>query len=148
MQNLYNNTKSTVIVGRSNTEWFKQTVGIRQGCVLSPDLFNIYLENVMCEDLEGMEYIGASINGNRVNNLHFVHDIDLIARQLGDLQHQLNKVEEFSIHNGLEISETKTEWLVMRHEDSINTSGEQLTLKGKPLKKVDQLDQFRYLIVQ
>ena len=36
----------------------------------------------------------------------------------------------------------KTEWLVMRHENSIITSGEQLTLKGKPLMKVDQ---FRYL---
>ena len=51
-------------------------------------------------------------------------------------------VEEVSTHYSLEISETKTEWLVMKHEDSINNSGEQLTLKGKPLKKVDQ---FRYL---
>ena len=47
MQNLYNNTKSAVIVGRSNTEWFKQTVGVRQECVLSLDMFNIYLEYVM-----------------------------------------------------------------------------------------------------
>ena len=54
MQYLYNNTKSTVIVGRSNTEWFKQRVNVRQGCVLSPDLFNIYLEHVMYEPLKGM----------------------------------------------------------------------------------------------
>ena len=45
-------------------------------------------------------------------------------------------------HYSLEINETTTEWLVMRHEDSINNSGKQLTLKGKPLKKVDQ---FHYL---
>ena len=69
--------------------------------------------------------------------MRFADDIDLIARQLGDLQHPLNKVEEVSTHYGLEISETNTEWTVMRHEDSINTSGEQLTLKGKTLKKVD-----------
>ena len=80
-----------------------------------------------------MEYIGASINGSIVKNLHFADHIDLIARQLGDLQHLLNKVEEVDISTcyGVEISETKTEWLVMRHEDSINTSGEQPTLKGK-----------------
>ena len=96
----------------------------------------------MSEGLEGMEYIGASINGNIVNNLLFADDIYLIAWPLGDLQHLLNKVAEVSTCYSLEISETRTEWLVMRHEDSINNSGEQLTLKGKPLKKVDQ---FRYL---
>ena len=85
------------------------------------------LEHVMHEALEGVEYIGASINGNMVNNLHFADNIDLIARQLGDLQHLLNKAEEVSTCCGLEISETKTEWLIMRHEDSINTSRKQLT---------------------
>ena len=79
MQNLCNNIKSAVIVGRSNIEWFKQTFGDKQGCVLSPDLFNIYLEHVMCEALEGMEYIGASINGNIVNNLCFADNIDLTS---------------------------------------------------------------------
>ena len=49
MQNLYNNVKSAVIVGRSNTKWFKLTVGIRQGYVQSVDLFNIYLELVIHE---------------------------------------------------------------------------------------------------
>ena len=94
------------------------TVSVRQRCVLSPDLFYIYLEHVMHETLEGMGYIGASINGRRVNYLHFADNIDLIARQLGDLQYLLHKVEEVSTCNGLEISETKTECLVMRHEDS------------------------------
>ena len=54
-----------------------------------------------------MEYIGASINCNIANNLHFADDIDLIARQLGDLQHLLNKVEQVSTGYGLKISETK-----------------------------------------
>ena len=96
----------------------------------------------MLEAFEGMEYIGTSINGSIVNNLCFTDDINLMARHLDHLQH-LPKVEEVSTcWLVLEISETKTEWLVMRHEDWINTSGEQLTLQGKPLKKVDK---FRYL---
>ena len=60
----------------------------------------------MREALEGMEYIGASINGNIVNNLHFADNIDMIARQLCDLQHLLNKVEDVCTCYGLEISET------------------------------------------
>ena len=77
----------------------------------------------MHEVLEGMDYIGASIIGSIVSNLHFTDDIDLITRQLGDLLQLLNKVEEVSTCYGLAISETKTEWLVMRRENSINTSG-------------------------
>ena len=55
--------------------------------------------------------------------MHIIH-VDLLARQLGDLQHLLNKVEKVSTRCSLKIIETKTEWLVMRHEDSIHISGE------------------------
>ena len=48
--------------------------------------------------------------------------------------------------DGLEISETKTEWLVTRHEDSVNNAEEHLTLKGKQLKKVDQFCYLRTAI--
>ena len=54
-----------------------------------------------------MEYIGASINGSIVNNLRFADDIDWIARQLGDLQQLLSKVEEVSTCYSVDISETK-----------------------------------------
>ena len=47
-----------------------------------------------------------------------------------------------STHYGIEISAMKTEWIVMRHENSINNSAEKLTLKWKPLNKENQ---FRYL---
>ena len=92
----------------------------------------------MCEVSEGMEYIAASINGNIVNNVRFAENIYLIARQLGDLQQLLIQVEEVSTRYTLEISETKIEWLVMKHGDSIDNSQEQQTLNGKPLKKVCQ----------
>ena len=80
----------------------------------------------MHETLEGMEYIGESINGNIFNNLRLADNTDLIARQLSDLQQLLNKVKEV-----LRLVK-QTEWLIMGQEDSINKR-EQLTLKGKPL---------------
>ena len=60
-------------------------------CIISRSV-QIYLERVMRETLEGMEYIGAGINCNIVNNLRFADDKDLIARQLGDLQHLLSEI--------------------------------------------------------
>ena len=51
-----------------------------------------------------------------IQSTTYADDTDLIARQLGNLQHLLNKVKEVSTCYGLEISDTKAEWLVMRHE--------------------------------
>ena len=72
--------------------------GLSQQLVLYKDvyylqIFQPLLEHIMCEALE---YIGTSINGGIVNNLRFADDIDLIARQLGDILQLLNKVEEVS----------------------------------------------------
>ena len=63
---MYKRIESAVIVGQDITEWFKQTVGVRQGCLLSPDLFNFYLEHIMRAALDGLENeIGASIAGRK-----------------------------------------------------------------------------------
>ena len=47
LENLYKRAESAVIVGQDITDWFKQTVGVRQGCIVSPDLFNLYLEHIL-----------------------------------------------------------------------------------------------------
>jgi len=142
IENLYKNTESAVIVERERTEWFKQTVGVRQGCILSPKLFNLFLEYIMREATIDVEDTGANINGRRVNNLRFADDIDLVAELLEEAQRLLNKVDEKSSQFGLEISETKTEWLLMSRRTDAETAHEQITLRGKPLNRVDK---FKYL---
>lgn len=46
---LYEETECAVMVGGAITEWFRVDVGVRQECILSPALFNIFLEMVMKE---------------------------------------------------------------------------------------------------
>ena len=52
IENLYGKAQSAVLFNGSTEEWFRTTVGIRQGCQFSPTLFNIFLERIMCEALD------------------------------------------------------------------------------------------------
>ena len=46
---MYEKTECAVLINNNLTEWFKVIIGVRQGCLLSPTLFNIFLEFIMAE---------------------------------------------------------------------------------------------------
>ena len=52
IKNLYDKATSAVTFNSSIEDWFQTTVGVRQGCLLSPTLFNIFLERIMTDALE------------------------------------------------------------------------------------------------
>ena len=55
IKNLYDKATSVVLFNSSIADWFRTTVGVRQGCLLSPNVFNIFLERIMTDALEGYE---------------------------------------------------------------------------------------------
>ena len=55
-------------------EWFRTTVGVRQGCILSPTLFNVFLERIMTDALE--DHQGTVSIGGIITNLRFAADDD------------------------------------------------------------------------
>ena len=65
--------------------------GARQGCVLSPDLFSLYSENIM-EEIKDIE--GIKIRGENINNLRYADDTVLIAATKENLQKLVNKLHE------------------------------------------------------
>ena len=82
-------------------------MGVMQGCVLSPVLFNILLEVVIALALGGNE-VGATISGNLISNLRFADDICLVATSNDDLQQFVDAVHTTSMMFGLTVSSSKT----------------------------------------
>lgn len=75
IKKLYEKATSAVFVLGSMGEWFHTSVGVRQGCLLSPTLFSIFLERIMADSLE--HHFGTvSIGGRTITNLRFADDID------------------------------------------------------------------------
>ena len=83
-QNLYNKATSAVLFNSSIGDWFRTTVGVRQGCLLSPTLFNIFLEKIMTDASEDHEAT-VSIGGRAITNLSFFDDIDGLAGEEEEL---------------------------------------------------------------
>ena len=84
IKNLYNKATSAVLFNSSIGDWFRTTVGVRQGCLLSPTFFNIFLERIMIDALEDHEGT-VSIRGRTITNLRFADDIDGLAGEEEEL---------------------------------------------------------------
>ena len=93
IEQLYDKTTCAVQMNGSIGEWFRTTVGERQGCLLSPTLFNIFLERIMSEALE--EHDGKlSIGGRNITNLRFANDKDALAEEEQELEALVEKLHK------------------------------------------------------
>ena len=84
--NLYASQEATVRTGHGTTEWFQMGKGVRQGCILSPCLFNLYAEYIMRN--AGLEepQAGIKIAGRNINNLRYADDTTLMAESEEELK--------------------------------------------------------------
>ena len=84
-------------------EWFRTTVGVRQGCFLSPTLFNIFLERIMSDALEEHDR-KVSIGGRNITNLRFADDIDALADEEQELEALVESLHKTFSRYKMEIS--------------------------------------------
>ena len=126
IQKLYEKQLAKVRVAGTHSEWFRIKKGVRQGCVLSPYLFNIVAEMAMRETLEGLQG-GIIIGGRRISNLRYADDIVLLAESVIDLQRLINRLDKVSRKFGLLINIDKTKVMGLNGADChIRIQGEQL----------------------
>ena len=95
MRNLYAGQETTVRTGHG-TDWFQIGKGVRQGCISSPCLFNLYAEYIMRN--AGLEEAQAEIKIARrnINNLRYVDDTTLMAQSEEELKSLLMKVKKLT----------------------------------------------------
>ena len=108
VQSLYMECEAKVKVGEKYSEWFKMDQGVRQGCTLSPWLFNVFLDIIVKEAREGfME--GVRLENENVDVLLFADDMVLIADNEESLQMNLKKLDEALIRWEMKMNWEKTE---------------------------------------
>ena len=108
LRNLYAGQEATVRNGHGTTDWFQIGKAVRQGCILSPCLFNLYAEYIMRN--AGLEEAkaGMKIAGRNINNLRYADDTTLRAESEEELKSLLMKVKEESEKVGLKLNIQKT----------------------------------------
>ena len=128
---LYNKATSAVYHCNNIGEWFRTTIRARKGCLLSPTLFNIFLERIMADALEDHERT-VSIGGRTITNLRFANDIDGLAGQEQEVVKLVNHIEEASTAHGMQISAMTTQ-LMTNNTIGISTD---ITIDNKKLETV------------
>ena len=75
LRNLYAGQEATVRTGHGTTDWFQIGNGVRQGCILSPCLFNLHAEYIMRNAGLDEAQAGTKIARRNINNLRYADDI-------------------------------------------------------------------------
>ena len=131
IKNLCEKAFSAAHFNNSIGDWF------RQGCLLPPTLFNIFLERIMTDALEQHEGT-VSIGGRKITNLRFADSIDNLAGEKEELAKLAERLDKASTAYGKEISAEKTK-LMTNTTSGINT---EIKVNGQKLETVTS---FKYL---
>ena len=94
LRNLYVGQAATVRTGHGTTDWFQEGKGVRQGCILSPCLFNLYAEYIMRSSGLEEAQAGIKIAGRKINNLRYADDTTVMAESEEELKSLLMNVKE------------------------------------------------------
>ena len=101
LRTLYAGQEATVRTGHGTTDWFQIGKGIRQGCILSPSLFNLHAEYILRNARLAEAQAGIKIAGRNINNLRYTDDPTLMAESEEGLKSFLVKMKEESEKVGL-----------------------------------------------
>ena len=124
LRNLYAGQRATVRTRHGTTDWFQIGKGVRQGCVLSPCLFNLYAEYIMRNTGLDETQAGIKIVRRNINNLH--EDDSIIMAESEELKSLFMKVKEESEKAGLKLSIQKTKIMASSPITSWQIDGEKI----------------------
>ena len=86
LRNLHSGQEATVRTGHRTTDWIQIGKGVHQSCILSPCLFNLYVENIMQNARLDEAQAGIKIAGRNINSLRYADDTTLMAESEEELK--------------------------------------------------------------
>ena len=104
LRNLYSGQEAAVRTRHGTTDWFQIGKGVRQDCILSSCLFNLYVEYIMRNARLDESQAGIKIAGRNTNNLRYADDATLMAESEEELKSLLMKVKGESEKAGLKLN--------------------------------------------
>ena len=131
IENLYDKAQNDFLFNGSTGEWFRSTVGVRQGCLLSPTLFIIFLERIMCEALDDHEG-SVSIGGRLITNFRFADDIVVNAEEEEEAGVLIERLDRTTTRYKLEIGPDKTKVMTNNPKDFQR----EIKIKGQRLEEI------------
>ena len=96
LKNLYEGQEATAKTGHGTTDWFQIGKAVREGCILSPCLFNLYAEYIMQNATLDEAQAGIKMAGRNINNLRYADDTTLMAKSEEELKSLCMKAKEES----------------------------------------------------
>ena len=129
VRSMYDRTTARVCVDGEMSGPFATCVGVRQGCVMSPLLFALFL-NDLHESLTG----GVNVKGKVIRVLMYADDIVIDAESAGQLQVMMNELEVYCGMWDLEVNLDKSEVMVMRRGGGRMRDGERWVFDGNEVR--------------
>ena len=123
LRNLYAGQEATLRTEHVTTDWFPIEKGVRQGCILSPCLFNLYAEDIIRNARLEEAQAGIKISRRNINNLRYVDDATLMTES-EEPKSLLMKVKEESEKVGLKLNIQKTKIMASGPITSLEIDGE------------------------
>ena len=124
LRNLYAGQEAAVRTGHGITDWFQIGKGVRQGCILSPCLFNLYAEYSMRNGGLEEAQAGIKIAGRNISNLRYADDTTLMAQSEEELKSLMMKVKVESEKVGLKLNIQKPKTMASGPTTSWEIDGE------------------------
>ena len=128
LRNLYAGQEATVRTGHRTTDWCQIEQGVRQGCILSPCLFNLYAEYIMRNVRVDEAQAGFKIARRNINNLRYADDSTLMTESEEELKSLLMKVKVESEKVGLKLNIQKTKIIASDPSNRWGNSGNSVRL--------------------